>query len=33
LQLFRVLLTSVLEGRELDELTVESANNLLGRRG
>jgi hypothetical protein len=29
LDLFRVLLTSVLEGRELDELTVESAKNLL----
>jgi hypothetical protein len=29
LHLFRVLLTSVLEGRELDKLTVESANKLL----
>jgi len=29
LHLFRVLLTSVLERRELDKLTVESANKLL----
>jgi hypothetical protein len=33
LDLFRVLLTSVLEGRELDELTVESAKNLLMGKG
>jgi len=32
LHLFRVLLTSVLEGRKLDELTVESAKKLLKER-
>jgi hypothetical protein len=33
LHLFRVLLTSVLEGRKLDQLTVESANKLLKEKG
>lgn len=32
LHLFRVLLTSLLEGRELDKLTVESAEELLKER-
>jgi len=32
LHLFRMLLTSVLEGRKLDELTVESARKLLKER-
>jgi hypothetical protein len=32
LYLFQMLLTSVLEGRKLDELTVESANKLLKER-
>ena len=32
LHLFRMLLTSVLEGRKLDELTVESAKELLKER-